>query len=101
MSDPWEFCTESGTGPFNGVIKDKDTEHILIELDCPIHYQGMKFKIAVSRPRHNQTQNEDILKGEPLPSNILLMTSNEMTLTEANKDKSAKYTSVIGDIQCA
>jgi hypothetical protein len=55
VSDPWEFGTECGTGPFAGTITDVASDWLIIRLAVPIAYRGNEAvgsKSASGLPRH-------------------------------------------------
>jgi hypothetical protein len=52
VSDPWEFGTECGTGPFAGAITNLSAEALIIQLRSPVPYRGRVFRRVLARPRH-------------------------------------------------
>jgi len=51
VSDPWEFVTDNGSGPFVGVVDRVEGECLLIRLDLAIEYGGQAFEHLVVSPR--------------------------------------------------
>lgn len=51
ISDPWEFGTECGPGPFDGTITDATSDRLIVRLLSPVVYRGKTLKSAVARPR--------------------------------------------------
>lgn len=52
VSDPWEFGTECGVGPFRGRVVAQDTDALAVTLEKPLLYQGQSLMAVVVRPRH-------------------------------------------------
>lgn len=64
VSDPWDFCTEHGSGPFYGTILkvgrnpwDTQTDALLIQLIPPINYMKTLCEYFISSPR---TKNDSV-----------------------------------------
>lgn len=60
VSDPWEFVSAVGSGPFAGQIVATEgagqVERALIRLDRPLDYAGNVVEYLIATPRHtNQT----------------------------------------------
>jgi hypothetical protein len=72
VSEPWEFGTECGVGPFGGVIIDATAETLLIRLTKPISCAGKMLHTAAARPRHVGDRPEAImtkrLSAKPYPN---------------------------------
>jgi len=84
ISDPWEFGTECGTGPFNGTLIDTGTERIadveveraLVKLDLPIKYSNASYILAICHVRHEGESLDDLEAGGLVSVNISLQTKN-------------------------
>lgn len=57
VSDPWDFVTECGSGPFPATVLragsdgSKEVPDLLISLDSPPRFQNTECKLFVARPR--------------------------------------------------
>jgi hypothetical protein len=60
VSDPWEFGTACGTGPFRGAIDVAGLRELAIRLRPPVLYRQDTLLSAVVRPRFT---------GETFPAN--------------------------------
>ena len=99
VSDPWEFGTECGTGPFLGVIKDKDSGKVLIILDKKISYGGNDYPACICIPRHKGKDVNDILYGERISVNIMLISVQVSSFLDVNRQRQYKTQAVIGTIE--
>jgi hypothetical protein len=52
VSDPWEFGTECGVGPFPALVESANGE-LLLRLEAPIQYRGAQLLSVVAAPRHS------------------------------------------------
>ena len=95
ISDPWEFGSECGTGPFLGVIKNLEEEKILIALDKSITYGGIEYYACICKPRHQGKEFKGILNGENISANIMLDSTNTASFHEV----SGKTQAVIGSVK--
>ena len=101
VSDPWEFGTECGIGPFRGTITDADDDRILIRLEEELHYQGKELNTVISRPRHYGDDNRAILSNGRLAANMLLMSAKFTVLGELTRDEAGCSIAVIGAVDLA
>lgn len=99
VSDPWEFGTLCGTGPFYGRIVDTDSSKILIKLNKVIEYRGKHFTMAIGTPRFTGEHSDDILNDEALSVNILLVSSTSQNLLAVYKDAAIDCEAVIGAVE--
>jgi hypothetical protein len=83
VSDPWEFGTECGVGPFLGDLYSRSHNEILIGLRSPIKYSGRLFVAILASPRHELPKNSDFPSRESIPANFLLLSSKEPTVASA------------------
>lgn len=73
VSDPWDFVTVHGSGPFHGKILSIGTPApgagwgteaaALIRLDKPLVYQGEVFEFLIASPRLSGSHVADLLVG--------------------------------------
>lgn len=57
VSDPWEFGTQHGTGPFAATVLragrgETGQEALLLRLRAPLAYRGVNCEYLVASPRH-------------------------------------------------
>jgi hypothetical protein len=53
ITEPWEFGSVHGCGPFQATIKlHEDDEYMLLELAKPITWQGTEFIRLIAATRH-------------------------------------------------
>jgi len=72
VSDPWEFGSECGTGPFLGTVTDASADTLVVRLATPITYRGQTLLSAVAKARHIGDQPGSI-SFKPLSANIILL----------------------------
>ena len=69
VTDPWEFGTQHGTGPFRGrVIGVADTA-LAIRLEKSITFAGVTFDTVVALPRLAGASFAQLLEGRKVGSN--------------------------------
>jgi len=73
VSDPFEFGTECGVGPFKAVVLDRSSEAVLVRLSEPFEYEGKRLVGAVIRPRHVGDSTEVLVASGKLIANILFL----------------------------
>jgi hypothetical protein len=99
VSDPWEFGTECGTGPFWGDIKDKDIGKVLILLTKTISYGGNNYSVCICTPRHQGKDINDILNGEKIAANMMLISEKVASFSDVNRQSQYKTQAIIGTIE--
>jgi hypothetical protein len=77
VSDPWEFGTENGTGPFSFEIvrvgdpaKPAERDSILIRLIEPVHFRSATWVFFTASPRHEGTSLADLSAGRDVGWNL-------------------------------
>jgi hypothetical protein len=98
VSDPWEFGSECGTGPFLGAITDADADTAIIRLDHPISYGGRSFPTAMAKPRHVGDQTSSVLV-KTLPANIVLLAVSISATSEVTPDSRRGSVFVVGTVE--
>jgi hypothetical protein len=57
VSDPWDFVTACGSGPFQGRVlryhQAGDLEQLLVEMSSEIAFGGRRCQHMVIKPRHH------------------------------------------------
>lgn len=75
VSDPWEFGTIHGTGPFLAeVLKEKDNEALLIKLDKALEFEQVQCQYFVASPRLEGDSISDIPRGKTVGCNLTRIT---------------------------
>jgi hypothetical protein len=72
VSDPWDFGTECGVGPFIGVVVGSGENRLAVRLKQVIHYRNHELRIALASVRH-QGRPLTGLGREPVPANLALI----------------------------
>ncbi|HQF84805.1 MAG TPA: hypothetical protein PLX58_07505 [Smithellaceae bacterium] len=101
VSDPWEFGSECGTGPFVGTIKDEDNGKALVRFDKTISYGGTDYSLCICFPRHQGKDINDILNGTRVSVNVMLISAKDASLSDVNQQSLYKTQAVIGTIEQA
>ncbi len=99
VSDPWEFGSECGTGPFVGIVKDEDNGKALIHFDKTISYGGTNYSLCICFPRHQGKDINDILNGEKIAANMMLISAKVASLSDVNQQSQYKTQAIIGTIE--
>jgi hypothetical protein len=77
VSDPWEFGTAHGTGPFDGHLmklfscKEYNGDILaVLRLDTPLDFKGMRYEFLLAQARHTNVSVADIENGNQILCNI-------------------------------
>jgi hypothetical protein len=70
VSDPWDFGTEHGVGPFPASIEAASQQGLLLQLAKPLVYKGLPFRFVVATPRHEDSPLEAIADQKVVPTNL-------------------------------
>jgi hypothetical protein len=77
VSDPWEFGTENGTGPFPFEIvrvgdpaKPDERDSVLIRLLEPIRFRSTTWEFFAASPRHVGASIADLSAGRDIGWNL-------------------------------
>ncbi len=98
VSDPWEFGTECGTGPFLGTITDASADSLVIRLATPIVYKGRTLRSAVAKPRHVGDQPSSVAF-KPLFANVILTHVAISVVADIGADTTKDGVLVIGTVE--
>jgi hypothetical protein len=75
ISDPWDFVTDHGSGPFLGQIlqvgpdywlekfANRSGKTILIQLSTPLTIEGTRYEYLIASPRHETGDISQLLQG--------------------------------------
>jgi hypothetical protein len=87
VSEPWDFGTEVGVGPFPVVIEQVSIrfhaysqkiyqhESLLLRLKSPFAYQNLKCEFLLASPRHEGHDLQKFVLGDPVSFNFLRIPS--------------------------
>ena len=100
-SDPWEFVSECGAGPFQGNIKDEKSGKVLVCFNRTLLYDGIDYSVCICSARHHGKDVLNILNGEKIPVNIMLISGNVTSLTQIDQRGQHKTQAIIGTIEQA
>ena len=77
VSDPWDFVTACGSGPFKGVIlgirpnpRSHDTS-LLVRCDLPVAYEGETILCVLIESRLAGRSLDGMSNGEDIPCNVV------------------------------
>jgi hypothetical protein len=98
VSDPWEFGSECGTGPFFGTITDASADTLIVRLAKPIAYRGRTFPTGIAKPRHVGDQPASV-SFKPLFANIILLPLDVSVIAEITPDTTKEGVFVIGTVE--
>ncbi len=66
VSDPWDFCTLYGSGPFTANIERVQPPALLVRLDCPFNYRGEQHEYLIVQLRHSDNNVYSFREGREL-----------------------------------
>ncbi len=106
ISDPWDFGTACGVGPFYGKvvdcgtkkIADEDVQRALVTLDRPINYLNTNHVSAICSVRHEGASLNDLEAGLDVSVNITLLPKAAKTLYEINGEDFREGFAAIGSL---
>jgi hypothetical protein len=99
VSDPWEFGTECGVGPFAAVITAAKPDVLLLTLEVPIEYQGARLKTVVARPHFVSGEIVSLTSEGHLDANFAILRVSVATLSEVTDDAETGMVSAIGSLE--
>jgi hypothetical protein len=73
VSDPWEFGTDCGEGPFRCRVVDATEAAALTHLEIPLRYRGTQIVAAIVRPRGVGQSMNILLRQGSINSNFLFL----------------------------
>lgn len=89
ISDPWDFGTECGIGPFWGIIIDTNNESLLVQLEKEIKYQRTDLQSAICTIRHERELKEGWSWYKEIPTNFIL--TERIACLSEHKEKQKIY----------
>lgn len=70
VSDPWDFCTEHGTGPFSAVVENASGDELVLRFPSTLAYKGVVFDRVVATARHVDKPLHLISTRDEVPANL-------------------------------
>ena len=101
ISDPWEFGTECGVGPFAGRIEDLENTRLLLKLNYPICFRKVNLLSAISQLRYVNSSFDDLLLGRSLATNLVLLPISPRTLNEISAEEFRRGIAAVGTVKLA
>lgn len=99
VSDPWEFGTECGVGPFAAVIEAIQRDLLLLRLEVPIDYRGVRLLSVVAKPRHAPGTTDPLASAGRLATNLNFIRVLVTTLSQLDDEAKAGMVAAIGSIE--
>jgi hypothetical protein len=99
ISDPWDFGTECGVGPFNGEFADLDRDRMLVRLERPIKYSNRIFKSALCHVRHEGISTDNLRERTRVSVNITLLSEDFTSLNKVDQAVFKEGFGAIGTIE--
>jgi len=97
ISDPWEFGSKCGTGPFRGRIVDQVKQLVLFSFLTPVDFQGVTYSTAIVSARHEAKDLSNLLEGS-VAVNALLLHAADTDIDFLEREGASKGLAVIGSI---
>ena len=98
VSEPWEFGTECGVGPFGGIVIDVTAEKLLIQLSKPISYMGRTLHTVAARPRY-VGDTPDVITTKRLSANLMLLPQKIDSIAKLHPDVTIDGVAAVGTIE--
>jgi hypothetical protein len=99
VSDPWEFGTECGVGPFLAIVVDAEPGALLLRLQSPIEYRGRRFQTILARPRYAPVSAGPLLDSGQLAVNLALLVEEVPLLAAVTLATRAGMVAAIGSVE--
>ncbi len=99
ITDPWDFGSKNGVGPFYGNVVDSDEKKILIRLDKPLGYSDTEYVYLLGEKRH-EGDSIGAMSGEAIPMNFVLLEGPSLNrLSDITADRFKRGSAVVGTAQ--
>lgn len=110
ISDPWEFGTVHGTGPFRALLVKFFTSSTyecdklgVAKLDVSVIFKGKTYEYILMQSRHTDVGIEELKRGNTILCNLLAISENSADSSdplEASKND-PKATILVGSVRFA
>ena len=102
VSDPWEFGTEVGVGPFAGEVIEATEARIIFRLETGWEYKGKFWDFLFVTFRHENVSVKDFLESRNVSVNVsrcrMMEIDHGKAFVEIDDFRKA-HSSLIGNIQ--
>lgn len=99
ISDPWDFGTQCGVGPFFGSAIDEDNNRLLLLFTKPITYLDLTYQSALCSLRHKGSSIRDLICGGAIAVNVVLLTDQPARLNDVRECEFKKGFAAIGSLE--
>jgi hypothetical protein len=102
VSDPWDFGTEHGNGPFEVTVKSESRSALLLKLSKSFMFDGVEWEMLSITSRHEGVDILTLVKGGKIHVNAIRVTKEE---AESDTDSfgwsfyRGRYSMLIGSLQ--
>jgi len=100
VSDPWEFGTEHGVGPFEVTVEQVSETHIFLKVVSPWTYMDIQWEYLVGTGRHGSLVA--LFTGEKISTNLIRGTLENANIdpeTFGAKSYRGQFGGLIGTLQ--
>ena len=70
VSDPWDWVTEHGPGPFRGKALATTEDSVLVQLDDRIDFGGNMNEFVIASARHSGDSFAKLKRGQRTPCDL-------------------------------
>ena len=81
VSEPWEFGTECGVGPFEAVVEAEKDGRLFLRLVTELSFNQHEFPAAIATPRHEA----ETTSGVKQAVNLMFIEDGTAPLSEGNE----------------
>jgi len=78
VSDPWDWITKHGSGPFKGVAVANSQRHVLVKLQKSLPFADVDNDYILGTVRHSDESFQSLKRGLDVPCNIWPLTTDEL-----------------------
>jgi len=82
VSEPWDFGTQCGVGPFFGEVLEQKHGRLLIRLRQAIVYGTKHYEAVVASYRHANISPAEVAANEQVAANLLFVPSADSDILE-------------------
>lgn len=89
VSDPWDFVTVNGSGPFLGKILETGTiqptsswgssSSLFIKLDKILVFRGVVYEFIIASPRYKENEIESLIEGKIIDCAMIRIPKEKVT----------------------
>jgi hypothetical protein len=80
VSDPWEFCSQHGTGPFTTTVRAVRPDKLLLSFAGALTYRGVVFDRVVATARHADGRLDTITSHDGVAMNLTPVSSQSSSV---------------------